>query len=164
MQEKKSKNQLDATRRGVATKGNRKDGRRAEAQIYHRKYDGKVNVLKDRCTVTYTDDRLNIRREEVWALWDTGCDVTTISQNLAIRLKAEIIDGGMVNTAIGTNAAGATVVTITIGDIVVTWLPVRVVKFRNDDHPDLIIGMDIISQGRFEVDSSSGKTVLTFEI
>ena len=98
------------------------------------------------------------------ALWDTGAECTAISKEVAEKIGAELTDGTSVRGIDGAREASHTVVNLRIGDIVVPMKLVKVLDVSGEDRPDVWIGMDIISMGRFEVDSSSGKTVLTFEI
>ena len=110
------------------------------------------------------------------ALWDTGADVTTLGRHFADRLEIVPMmptdaNGDPVTTA-NMRFLGDATVRLRIGDIVIPYKTVKVMDFDPDgihqaagrDLPDMLIGMDIIARGRLTVDSTSGETVLTFEL
>lgn len=110
------------------------------------------------------------------ALWDTGATGTVIHAAFANKIgivPVPPMDGeGNPMGTVETNYLGTATVRIRIGSAVT---PLGIVKVSNLDPggkysargfyiPDLLLGMDLINLGRFCVDSTSGETVLTFEI
>jgi len=109
------------------------------------------------------------------ALWDTGAVTTTITKELADKIGVE--PEGIVKVgSMGGNSDGYCAhVNLKLGDVVIPFLRVNVLDLTKREeearreglpyhHPDVWIGMDVISQGRFEVNSSGSETILTFEI
>ena len=108
-------------------------------------------------------------------IWDTGATNTVISKTLAERLGIDPMppmDGeGNPITAHDVRYLGTATIKLRIGEIETPFFRVKVEDFDpnnevedKEELPEFLIGMDWIASGRFEVDSSSGKTVLTFEI
>ena len=110
-----------------------------------------------------------------YGLWDTGADKTTISKQFADKLGIVPVppmdDEGNPITTANVRYLGTVTASLRIGEMIFPCLMVAVNDLDPDGAqreagnllPDILIGMDVISQGRFEVDSSSGKTILTFE-
>ena len=110
------------------------------------------------------------------ALWDTGASYTTISKAIIDKLGIEptppMDDEGEPTTTANMRYLGTTSAKLQIGNISFPYSLFKVMDFDPEgaqhaagiELPELLIGMDIISQGRFRVDSTSGETILTFEI
>ncbi|GHS93434.1 hypothetical protein AGMMS50276_03910 [Synergistales bacterium] len=98
------------------------------------------------------------------AIWDTGATVTCITQKV-------VDDLGLVGLGKCKNitAGGAIETTRHLIDL---WLPNKVVILKCDVtkvelyalKADVLIGMDVISQGDFTITNYQGKTVMTFRI
>lgn len=98
------------------------------------------------------------------ALWDTGATQSCISDRLAEELELEA--DGFVDVATATGIARLSVYTIHL------VLPNRLVFHSvqamgftyGDDDCDLIIGMDIMTQGDLSLTNMEGRTVFSFRI
>ena len=144
-------------------------------KIYRRRYEDFALVLTDSCEVMYLSGFQWNRVKTDNALWDTGAFATTITKELADRLGVEPEATVKVGSMGGNTDGYCAHVNLKLGEVMIPFLRVNVLDLTKREeearregvpyhHPDVWIGMDVISQGRFEVDSSSGKTVLTFEI
>jgi predicted aspartyl protease len=99
----------------------------------------------------------------VRALWDTGAGMSVISANIVEKLTLSSAGNGTL-TGIG----GA--VRTELYDISVT-LPnkalfplIRAAEWEGSRNYDMLIGMDIISRGKFTIDNGAGKTIFTFNV
>lgn len=115
------------------------------------------------------------RTDSAEGIWDTGATNTVISKELADRLGIDPIppmDGeGNPITAHDVRYLGTATIRMRIGEIETPLFRVKVEDFDPNDEvedkqelPEFLIGMDWIASGKLTVDSSSGKTVVTFEI
>ena len=110
------------------------------------------------------------------ALWDTGATNTVIHIGFANRLgilPMPKMDGeGNMMALSESHHIGTATVRIRIGSAMTPLGVVNVSDFDPDginssrgfDIPDMLLGMDVINLGRFCVDSTSGETVVRFEI
>ncbi|MEK7255848.1 MAG: retroviral-like aspartic protease family protein [Bacteroidota bacterium] len=101
---------------------------------------------------------------EVKALWDTVANVSCISNRMVGRLGLKEDNFVEVITASGLEVFFTYSLSLEISKDI--WFPqLEVVEFRygNDDH-DLIIGMDILTQGDLAITNFEGKTLLSFRI
>ena len=116
-----------------------------------------------------------IRRTTNKALWDTGAVFTTITKPMADQLDLEVAGEGNVGSIGGNVRAGRAMINIKLDSIVIPFVNVNVIDLAEREqeakaqgidyhHPDIWIGMDVISQGRFELDSTGDETILTFEL
>lgn len=96
------------------------------------------------------------------ALWDTGCAMTTISKRLADELELEVALPISVNTVGGVVDAKSYVVDILLPNGInipsLTVIDGELAGF------DVLIGMDIISQGDFAVSNICGELIFSFQI
>ncbi len=105
-------------------------------------------------------------------LWDTGCSRTNIDKHFADLLGMDYeLDGDeYLVTAQQMNLEGQGVARLHIcgSNITTPYFSVAVTDFdpynKIKDKPDVLIGMDVIGLGRLTVDSTSGETVVTFEL
>lgn len=99
---------------------------------------------------------------KVRALWDTGASCTTISKNIVRELGLIPIGFGDVFHAGGSGKAGVYKINVLLPNNI-EFPAIRVLD--SDLYGfDILIGMDIISQGDFAVTHSDGKTTFTFRI
>lgn len=101
------------------------------------------------------------------ALWDTGSNRSTISTRMADRLGVDYVteDGAEIDNFNGLEYVGTAWIWMEFDGLRTRLTPVSVGRFKEGGlHPEVLIGMDVISQGRLTVDSTSGETVLTFEL
>ena len=99
----------------------------------------------------------------VRALWDTGANVTVISETVAENLGLK--PKGLSKLIVANGAQNANLYKIDFSlskDIVFKDVFVR--GCGNDSVFEMAIGMDVISRGNFHIDNRDGKTLFTFEI
>lgn len=111
-----------------------------------------------------------------YCLWDTGA--SDVSMNKAFADKMGIVplppmdDEMQPLTTVDANYLGTVTASLRIGDV---FIPHDLIKVTDYDPtgrfaamgyrvPDLLIGMSVISRGRFEVDCTGGETVVMFEM
>lgn len=96
------------------------------------------------------------------ALWDTGATITCISHELASLLKLTRVDQTSITGANNIPfKADVYCVQLQLGKYNIPYHLVAALPMEMTGH-DLIIGMDIISQGDFSISNYEGKTVITF--
>ena len=131
--------------------------------MHRKEYKGIALVLEDWFGLRHSSV-LGDRTEMAEGIWDTGNSRTVISQELAERLGIDTSgERHLRGSSFGQGEATSAVVNISIGDDVIPMVEIDVVRFASAEHYDVILGMDVISRGRLEVDSASGVTVLTFD-
>lgn len=101
--------------------------------------------------------------ESVKALWDTGSFRSCISEKLVKTLDLHEIESTILVTPTGNSEAKIYRVYVRIADIYIPDLKVVEYPLKNHD-VDFLIGMDIISQGKFVLQNLDGKTQLTFTL
>jgi gag-polyprotein putative aspartyl protease len=98
------------------------------------------------------------------ALWDTGATHTCISDRLAAQMGLAIVDIVQVATANGIVRVPTYFAQIKLSNgLIISDLELDQFQFSNDEC-DLIVGMDIITQGDFSITNVGGKTVFSFRI
>ena len=112
------------------------------------------------------DYHLVCQQADVRALWDTGATGSCISQGLARHLGLSAIDMCPVRGVTG--VVNSLVYRI---DILLPSMPssvamsnVRVTEFMDNGSFEIIIGMDIITQGDFAISNKDGKTTVSFRV
>lgn len=99
----------------------------------------------------------------VKALWDTGASFTAISQKLVTQLGLPLLGNRKMASASGTVVTQSYLAGVQIGsDIVVPQ--VATLAFAGAYNFDMLIGMDIIGQGSFLVNTINGTTHFSFSI
>lgn len=135
--------------------------------MYRKKYPTLVSDLATECQILY-EGLLGNHRETCCGIWDTGSFCTAISTRIAKKLEAIVNPSDKkVRSLMGTQIAGEINVSIFLGDLIIPHINVLVLEFKEEpgvDYPDILIGMDIISRGRFEVDCMSGHTIVNFDV
>jgi hypothetical protein len=96
------------------------------------------------------------------ALWDTGAYMSVISASLAQQLGLAVINTDKLTGIGGTILSNRYDISVTLPNKVIFPL-VYVAEWGGNRFYDMLIGMDIISQGEFFLSSVSGKTVFTFK-
>lgn len=143
-----------------------------ETATYRYNYKELAPRLTVKATVTALTP-LGEKSERAEGIWDTGATNTVISKRLADRMGIVPMprpDDMQPMTMVDARYIGKATVKLKIGDIVIPFFPVKVSdidpqgKFEEMGYevPDFFIGMDVIASGQFEVDSTSGETILTF--
>jgi gag-polyprotein putative aspartyl protease len=99
------------------------------------------------------------------ALWDTGATQCCISDRLAIELGLEAEDYVEVSTATGIAEFPIYFIHLVLPNRLV-FHNIEVIEFSygDDDDCDLIIGMDIMTQGDLSMTNQEGRTVFSFRI
>lgn len=169
--------------RGRATKDSAVNvaHRHVETAVGNKQKEFRRN-LQSHTLTPYTDCEIMALGPSDWirhttnnALWDTGAAFTTITKQMADQLDLEVAGEENVGSIGGNVKAGTAMINIKLDDIVIPFVNVNVIDLAERDqeaktqgivyhHPDIWIGMDIISQGRFEIDSTGDDTILTFEL
>lgn len=147
-----------------------------EAKRYEHHYGGYVSQLTLEVEVGALlpwDERKMVAE---YCIWDTGA--TDVSMNKTFADKMGIVplppmdDEMHPLTAVDANYLGTVTASLRIGDV---FIPHDLIKVTDYDPtgrfaamgyrvPDLLIGMSVISRGRFEVDCTGGETVVRFEM
>ena len=134
-------------------------------KVYRCRFPNGTLIPRSEVEVMYLGEDFAWRKQKGMALWDTGSTWTTISKAVADRIGAKLTPGGGVKGIDDKKESWDTIVNLRIGrDMVIPFTEVSVIDYSDDNHPDVIIGMDIIASGRFEIDSTGDETILTFEL
>jgi hypothetical protein len=96
------------------------------------------------------------------ALWDTGAYMSVISASLAQHLGLAVINTDKLTGIGGTILSNRYDISVTLPNKVIFPL-VYVAEWGGHRFYDMLIGMDIISQGNFSIANDTGKTVFTFK-
>ena len=130
-------------------------------------YSRVVNVLETRVRISeYFDsdtykDTFYPSIFEFNATWDTGAMTSVISTNVIEKLSLEPIGKETVGHGGGISVANKYLVNIFLpNEIIFTSLEVLGMPIS----VDILIGMDIISQGDFAITASQGNTKFSFHI
>jgi hypothetical protein len=117
--------------------------------------------------ITETERVLPEKAQVFWkkALWDTGATQCCISDRLAIELGLEAEDYVEVATATGIFEFPIYFIHLVLPNRLV-FRSIEVIEFSysDDDDCDLIIGMDIMTQGDLSMTNQEGHTVFSFRI
>ncbi len=104
-------------------------------------------------------------QQEVRLVIDTGASLTTLTQRSFDRISADVrfteLGPQMFNTASGTTRGMVyRVDSVQIGDHRLTDVPVAVLDFNTPENVDGLLGMNVLSQFRFEVDQDDSVLLL----
>ena len=123
-----------------------------------------MNQLTSYVYVGKEDDDL-IDKNRFICIWDTGASVSCITNNIIERYNLTSIGKSDFFTGCHCESRSTDVYSIDLmfrDDFVFNNL--RVLKIEKHDVFDIIIGMDIISQGDFAVSNLNGSTSFSFRI
>lgn len=127
---------------------------------FTRFFDGVVRQIVVECSVSLPkcrDSYVDYRK----ALWDTGANITCISNRLATILHLKALDEVLISFANNdVFKANTYYVQLKMGSFVLPFI--KVLGLPMDESKDIIIGMDVISKGDLAVTNYEGKTVLSF--
>lgn len=120
--------------------------------------------LRQVVTVIHSDWPASKKAVRCEAVWDTGSSVTIVTERLAEALGLRRADGVKMMLHAGTGNA--------MSDGYEAWLalqpgeqPVKViVAVMPQPDTDVLIGMDVICRGRFEIDATGSDTIMRFEM
>lgn len=140
------------------------------------KYDGRTRVLFNRVGVflPLTPEEAkaqNIELKEYLAIWDTGATHSAITKRVVDDLKLQPTGVRETRHAGGKSSNNTYLVNIVLpNQVIVPHIRVTEVQLIPDDNaadneqPQLLIGMDIISLGDFAVTNANGKTTFSFRV
>lgn len=136
-----------------------------QVRACHIEYDRKVGVLVSDVHISEPFDQLSIPKSpnptKFQAIWDTGATNTAITQKVVQACKLQPTGMAKISTPKGEMTTPTYFVS--------AWLPNKVcipqlrVAKTEIRGADVLIGMDVISQGDFAV-SNYGKTSLSFRM
>lgn len=116
------------------------------------------NQLISPATVFVTDDS----QYEIKALWDTGATNSCISTELSQKMGLKMVSQTVIQTPSGQAAKNTYIINVKLpNNLIIQNLPVADSEIGKQGF-DLLIGMDIISNGDFSVSNFQGKTKFTF--
>ena len=133
-------------------------------QAFSRKYDGITEQIISTCEASdlIKDVSQDLNMTTFCALWDTGASCSSISKDAAEKLGLAPVSSATVCHANGTATVNIYDISLALPNNVL--LPfVRVVEGRYTGF-DLLIGMDIITQGDFSISNMNGKTTFSFRM
>lgn len=138
----------------------------AEKRAFTVEYEGVVAVLKTKCGISEAFDRKTKNKPdniiEVDVIWDTGAEGSAISkrvvQSLGLMRTGEAI---VYHAGGGGDPVNTYSVYVYLPNNVIAYVPEATEGDLNGT--DILIGMDIISQGDFAVTAPQGKTKFTFQ-
>ncbi|KAA6302538.1 MAG: hypothetical protein EZS26_001370 [Candidatus Ordinivivax streblomastigis] len=128
-------------------------------------YAGITDTLVTKCIVSKaynTSETTTSNHVECKAIWDTGAMRSVISTKIVDKLRLAPIGKTRVFHANGESVVGSYLVNIILpNQIGCSFLQVTEGDITDTD---VLIGMDIISQGDFAVTASQGKTKFSFQV
>ncbi len=120
----------------------------------------RINAGEEEESITANDPEISWKK----ALWDTGATQCSISDRLATQLDLPQVDFVDVATAAGVIQLPVYKIHLILPNNLV-FHDLEVVGFMyTDDDCDLIIGMDIMTQGDLSLTNMEGRTVFSFRI
>lgn len=135
------------------------------ASAFTQRYEGITNVLRSECIVSQAFDPNSQQQPvtcKVTCIWDTGATNSVISPRLAQVLKLLPSGRVPVNDASGTKISNTYMVNVMLpNNVGIPFLQVTEGVLLGFD---MLIGMDIISQGDFSISCPGGKTVFSFQL
>jgi predicted aspartyl protease len=96
------------------------------------------------------------------AIWDTGASGSVITKKIVEELNLKPTGMVTVNTAGGQNIVNTYIVDVLLPNKVI-YGNLKVTEGKIYGGIDVLIGMDVISQGDFAVTNYNGKTVFSFK-
>jgi len=100
---------------------------------------------------------------DVMALVDTGATNTSISGRLARNLGLRVIEQCRVDAAGGAHIANVYSIDVLLRSMV-RFTSIRSTEFVENDMFDIIIGMDILTQGDLAITNHDHRTVVSFRV
>ena len=99
----------------------------------------------------------------VKALWDTGANVSVITESVAKNLGLEIKGCTLLRFGNGSQKSNTYKIDLQISEDIV-FKDIFVRECNDGGNFEMAIGMDVISKGNFQILNSTGKTFFKFEI
>jgi len=104
------------------------------------------------------------RSKRVKAVWDTGSDITYVSNELANELGLDVYGDASFRTANGISHTTARMLNLRmLGNVNLIDIKAIEADIRPMGH-DVLIGMDILTLGEFSLSSHDGDTFFSFKI
>ncbi len=122
-------------------------------------FNGIVGVLVTPVKIISVDDES--KQKDLKGIWDTGATHSSIHKKYAEELSLPVVGMCQVNTAGGTVNATQHLVHMILPNQQKLSIMVTATDLVNTD---MLIGMDIISQGDFAVSNYNGQTKLNFRM
>lgn len=119
-------------------------------------YNGKVNTLRTSCLIATNNGVV-----ECNAIWDTGATSSMISNRLIPILNPPIVGAKTAHTANGKVETNTYSISIKLPNNVI--YSDLIVGSGTISGADILIGMDIISNGDFAITTSNDKTLFSFQ-
>lgn len=116
------------------------------------------NQLINKASVIYNDKKFDVDK----ALWDTGATSTCISTNVVEQLGLISIGKKLIQTPSGTSLRDEYIIDIELPNKVIIRDLSVIDSEIGKQKIDLLIGMDIISQGDFSVTNYDGATIFSY--
>lgn len=124
-------------------------------------YDEVVQRISTELDISECNDSENLHRIKK-AVWDTGATTSSISNRLAEHFGLRPVDVGIIVTATGQVEVPIYMLDLHLTkDIILKNIKVFGSPMENRD-VDFLVGMDVISKGKFIVDSTGGGTSVSF--
>lgn len=128
---------------------------------------GRMNVLKTQCGISEAfDPKIQTRHPAVnqyEAIWDTGATGTVITSKVAKELGLK--PTGLITS---NHAGGSSLVSTYLVNVYlpngITCIGVKVIEAVLSGNTEMLIGMDIISQGDFTFTNVNGESCFSFRI
>jgi len=120
-------------------------------------------VVASQSKVLYNKFKFEKTEADVLALVDTGASNTSISNRLAISLGLKAIEQCEVNAAGGIHVSNVYMIDVLLRSMV-EFINIRSAEFISNDKFDIIIGMDILTQGDLAITNHDHRTVLSFRV
>ena len=108
-----------------------------------------LEILTDVQISPYVNAKSSRRAKSYKALWDTGSDLTSISQDIVKDFNLQAIHETPLITANGTMMSNIYAINVILPNGIKKL--VRAVECNMDDDIDILLGMDIITQGDFAI-------------
>lgn len=135
------------------------------AKAFTQRYNGITDTLKTQCVVYPAFDPKTQKQPDgcnINCLWDTGATKSVISARLVSALGLKPIGKVTICHAQGRTDVNTYLINVLLtNNVGVTFLQVSEGVLSGFD---MLIGMDIISQGDFALSCSKGKTVFSFQL
>ncbi|HLN22103.1 MAG TPA: hypothetical protein VK213_13505 [Bacteroidales bacterium] len=121
-------------------------------------YDEIKSSLPCSCNISFPDDS---QKTEVSAMWDTGATQSMISKSFYSKFHFPIVNNGYIASVNKINRISGCKIKIHISDYI-SYEVIAGIQ-DEDERQDLLIGMDVISLGRFQLTNIHGEALLSFE-
>ena len=133
-------------------------------QAFTCKYSGIADQIISTCEVSGFIEDLSqeFSMTTFQALWDTGATCSAISKAVAEKLKLEPVSKVTVSHADGQSMVNVYDISLALPNKTFFQF-VRVTECTLSGF-DLLIGMDVISEGDFSISNKDGKTTFSFRI